>query len=183
MSGQASDGARWWGVVPAAGVGRRVGSVIPKQYLDLGGHKVIDLTLSALVDHPRVQGVVVALDPADGHWSGTRFAGDARVQTATGGAERCHSVLNALRELASRAADTDWVLVHDAARPCLRSADLDLLMHALADEPVGGILAVPVRDTMKQADPEGRIQATVPRELLWHAYTPQAFRIGLSIIR
>ena len=179
MSGQAPDGARWWGVVPAAGVGRRVGSVIPKQYLDLGGQKVIDLTLSALVDHPRVQGVVVALDPADDHWPGTRFAGDARVQTATGGAERCHSVLNALRELALRAADTDWVLVHDAARPCLRSADLDRLMDALADEPVGGILAVPVRDTMKQAGPEGRIQATVPREALWHAYTPQAFRIGL----
>ena len=179
MSGQEPDGARWWGVVPAAGVGRRVGSVIPKQYLDLGGHKVIDLTLSALLDHPRVRGVVVALDPADAHWPGTRFAGDTRVQTVTGGAERCHSVLNALRELALLAADTDWVLVHDAARPCLRAADLDHLMDALVDEPVGGILAVPVRDTMKQADPEGRIRATVPREALWHAYTPQAFRIGL----
>jgi 2-C-methyl-D-erythritol 4-phosphate cytidylyltransferase len=96
-----------------------------------------------------------------------------------GGAERCHSVLNGLAGLAQRAAGNDWVLVHDAARPCLRRADLDGLIVAVEDDPVGGILGVPVRDTMKQAGPTDRIEATVPRDGLWHAFTPQAFRLGL----
>lgn len=169
----------WWGLVPAAGVGRRLGAPIPKQYLEIHGHKVIDLALAALLEHPRVRGLVVALDPADTLWPTTRYAGDTRVRTVVGGAERAHSVLNALTGLADRAGDDDWVLVHDAARPCLRRMDLDRLMAALEGDPVGGILAVPVHDTMKRADAAGRIQATVPRERLWHAYTPQAFRLGL----
>jgi 2-C-methyl-D-erythritol 4-phosphate cytidylyltransferase len=173
------SGEAWWGLVPAAGVGRRVGSPIPKQYLELRGERIIDLTLSALLDHPNLQGVVVALDPDDHHWAGTRAATDARVRAVTGGPERCHSVLNALKDLALRAAEDDWVLVHDAARPCLRRADLDRLIKSLADEPVGSILAIPVRDTMKQAGPSESIQATIPRAGLWHAYTPQAFRLGL----
>jgi 2-C-methyl-D-erythritol 4-phosphate cytidylyltransferase len=156
-----------------------VGAGIPKQYLGLAGEKVIDLTLSTLVDHPRVAGVVVALDPADRHWPETRYAGHPRVWTVAGGRERCQSVLNALAAVAGRATEDDWVLVHDAARPCLRRADLDRLIVGLADDPVGGILGVPVRDTMKQAGPADRIAATVPREGLWHAFTPQAFRLGL----
>jgi 2-C-methyl-D-erythritol 4-phosphate cytidylyltransferase len=177
--GAEGGGAPWWGLVPAAGVGRRVGSAIPKQYLELGGRKVIDLTLTTLLAHPRVRGVVVALDPGDGCWRETRHASHPRVWTVAGGAERCHSVLNALRGLSGRASDDDWVLVHDAARPCLRSADLDRLIGGLEGDPVGGILGVPVRDTMKQAGPADRIEATVPREGLWHAFTPQAFRLGL----
>lgn len=172
-------GSAWWGLVPAAGAGRRVGAAIPKQYLELGGAVVIDLTLATLLDHPRVQGVVVALDPNDGHWPHTRYAAHPRVWTAVGGAERCHSVLNALAVLAGKAADDDWVLVHDAARPCLRRSDLDRLMSVLADDPVGGLLGIPVRDTMKQAGLDGHIQATVPRDGLWHAFTPQAFRVGV----
>jgi 2-C-methyl-D-erythritol 4-phosphate cytidylyltransferase len=169
----------WWGLVPAAGVGRRVGAGIPKQYLDLAGQQVIDLTLATLLDHPRVQGVVVALDPADAHWPHTRHAGHARVWAAPGGVERCHSVLNALGKLVTQADEADWVLVHDAARPCLRRADLDRLIAAVEDDPVGGILGVPVRDTMKQGGEDGRITATARRDGLWHAYTPQAFRIRL----
>jgi 2-C-methyl-D-erythritol 4-phosphate cytidylyltransferase len=95
-----------------------------------------------------------------------------------GGAERCHSVLNALDDLAREADPADWVLVHDAARPCLRRADLDRLITELKDDPVGGILAVPVRDTMKGADGDGRIRSTLDRAALWHAYTPQMFRLG-----
>ncbi len=170
----------WWGVVPAAGVGRRVGAGIPKQYLDLAGQKVIDLTLATLLDHPRVRGVVVVLHPdGDALWPETQHANHPRVSTVSGGAERCHSVLNALFGLAGRAADDDWVLVHDAARPCLGRADLDRLIAELENDPVGGILGVPVRDTMKQALPGDRIETTVPREGLWHAFTPQAFRLGL----
>lgn len=176
---EASRGAAWWGLLPAAGVGRRVGAPIPKQYLDLAGQLVIDLALTALLEDPRVRGVVVALDPADALWPRTRHASHPRVWTVAGGAERCHSVLNALAGLAERGTDDDWVLVHDAARPCLRPEDLDRLISGLEGDPVGGILGVPVRDTMKQAGPEDRIVATVPREGLWHAYTPQAFRLGL----
>jgi 2-C-methyl-D-erythritol 4-phosphate cytidylyltransferase len=160
-------------------MGRRFGAPIPKQYLEIQGHKVLDLALATLLEHPRVRGLVVALDPADSLWPTTSYAADPRVLTVAGGAERAQSVRNALVGLAGRASDDDWVLVHDAARPCLRRADLDRLMATLEGDPVGGILAVPVHDTMKRADAAGRICATVPRERLWHAYTPQAFRLGL----
>ena len=171
--------AAWWGLVPAAGMGRRLGAPIPKQYLEIDGHKVIDLALATLLEHPRVRGLAVALDPADTLWPTTRYAADPRVLTVAGGAERAHSVRNALNTLAERADEDDWVLVHDAARPCLRRVDLDRLMAALEGDPVGGLLAVPVHDTMKRAGVDGRIRATVPRQRLWHAYTPQAFRLGL----
>lgn len=169
---------RFWAVIPAAGVGRRLGSAIPKQYLDLAGYPVIDRTLAVFVADPRIDGVWVALGPDDGYWPATAHAGHPRVRRVTGGAERCHSVRNCLLALAAEADPADWVLVHDAARPCLRPADLDRLITTLADDPVGGILAVPVRDTMKAADPEGRIRATLDRSTLWHAYTPQMFRLG-----
>lgn len=168
-----------WAVVPAAGIGRRVGAALPKQYLELAGRPVIDYAVRTLLDHPRIRGLVVALDPADGYWALTRLAGDPRVRRVDGGAERCHSVLNALDALASEAAADDWVLVHDAARPCLRASDLDRLISALEDDPVGGVLGVPVRDTMKEADAAGRVVRTLPRVQLWHAYTPQMFRLGL----
>jgi 2-C-methyl-D-erythritol 4-phosphate cytidylyltransferase len=169
---------RLWAVVPAAGVGRRLGAAIPKQYLDLAGRPVIEWTLETFVMDLRISAVVVALGAEDGYWSATAFAAHPRVRRVEGGAERCHSVLNALDALAEEADSTDWVLVHDAARPCLRPADLDRLITALADDPVGGLLAVPVRDTMKGADGEGRIRTTLDRAVLWHAYTPQMFRLG-----
>lgn len=169
---------RFWAVIPAAGVGRRMGTAIPKQYLELGGRRVIDYSLELFVEHPRIQGIAVALSPEDSHWQETAYADHPKVLRAPGGAERCHSVLNALDLLAERAEGEDWVLVHDAARPCLRRADLDRLIEHLADDPVGGLLGVPVRDTMKRADPSGRITDTVDRSALWHAYTPQMFRLG-----
>ena len=173
------DRADCWAVVPAAGVGRRFGAALPKQYLELAGRPVIDYAMRPLLEHPRIRGLVVALDPADGYWLRTALADDPRVRRVAGGAERCHSVLNALDALAPEAGADDWVLVHDAARPCLRAADLDRLVLALEGDPVGGLLAVPVRDTMKEADAEGRVRRTLPRDRLWHAYTPQMFRFGL----
>ncbi|MGE5155368.1 MAG: 2-C-methyl-D-erythritol 4-phosphate cytidylyltransferase [Bdellovibrio bacteriovorus] len=168
-----------WAVVPAAGAGRRFGAALPKQYLDLGGRSVIERSLSVLVDHQRIAGVWVALDPGDRLWSANRFADHPRVYRVAGGVERCHSVLNALDGLAGVAAPGDWVLVHDAARPCLRPEDLDRLITELGSDPVGGLLGVPVRDTMKRADGVGRVSATVDRANLWHAYTPQMFRLGV----
>ncbi len=169
----------YWAVLPAAGVGRRMGATMPKQYLPLAGRRVIDHSLTPLLAEPRIRGVVVALDPQDALWPSTSFAGDGRLQRVAGGAERCHSVLNALDALSERARADDWVLVHDAARPCLRDADLANLIDTLRDDPVGGILAMPVRDTMKEADAAGRIGHTLARERLWHALTPQMFRLGL----
>lgn len=168
-----------WGLVPAAGVGRRVGADRPKQYLDLAGRPVIEHAVRPLLGHPRIHGLVVALDPADGYWQETQLADDPRVCRADGGAERCHSVLNALEFLAGRADPEDWVLVHDAARPCLRASDLDRLIATLEDDPVGGLLGVPVRDTIKESDDRGLAVRTLPRARLWHAYTPQMFRLGL----
>ena len=171
--------ARAWAVVPAAGRGRRMGSEVPKQYLGLRGRLVLDHALETLLAHPRIGGAVVAVGAGDVGWRASAFAVDARVAWVEGGAERCQSVLNALDALWGRVAAGDWVLVHDAARPCLHRADLDRLFAVVPSHPVGGLLAVPVRDTMKRADASGDVVATVDRNGLWHAYTPQMFRFTL----
>lgn len=177
-----ATGVAFWAVIPAAGAGRRFGAAVPKQYLDLAGRTVLDRVLDLFLDHPALRGCVVALSAEDAWWDESAHREDPRVQRAPGGAERRDSVANALDQLAARAAATDWVLVHDAARPCLRRADLDRLLTALSAEPVGALLAVPVHDTVKQASETAaasRVATTVPRQLLWRAYTPQAFRLGL----
>ncbi|MES9991175.1 MAG: 2-C-methyl-D-erythritol 4-phosphate cytidylyltransferase [Candidatus Thiodiazotropha sp.] len=173
-----SSRVRCWGVVPAAGVGQRMGAMIPKQYLDLAGRRVIDHTLDRLLSHPNIEGVYLALSSDDELWQACDFAEDTRIVRVEGGEERCHSVLNALGALKQQAADEDWVLVHDAARPCLSRSDLDRLIETLMDHPVGGLLGVPVRDTLKAVDNEGSVERTVSREGLWHALTPQMFRLG-----
>ncbi len=170
---------RYWAVVPAAGVGLRMGSEIPKQYLPLNGSTVIEQTLHLLLGHSRIDGVYLALSVDDTRWGETATAANPKITRVDGGAERCHSVLNALKLLQETASPEDWVLVHDAARPCLRSEDLDLLMDSLSEHPVGGLLGVPVRDTMKRTDGETAITETVTRQDLWHAYTPQMFRLGM----
>lgn len=165
-------------MIPAAGVGARMGAAVPKQYLPLGGATVIEQTLIRVCGHPGVSGVVVAVAADDPHWASLRASCGVAVLRAHGGSARCHSVLNALDRLAQQAADDQWVLVHDAARPCVRHADIDRLVEQLWDHPVGGLLAVPVRDTMKRADGQGRVCETVERRGLWHALTPQMFRLG-----
>jgi 2-C-methyl-D-erythritol 4-phosphate cytidylyltransferase len=168
----------YWAVIPAAGIGKRMGSEIPKQYLELNGKAIILHTLDRLLQHPLIQGVVVALSRHDGWWEHLDHRCDKPVITVEGGIERCHSVLNALYELGNRATDEDWVLVHDAARPCLLHTDLENLINTLQDDKVGGLLGVPVRDTMKRAESNNRVVDTVEREGLWHALTPQMFRLG-----
>ncbi len=170
---------RLWGVVPAAGVGRRMGGERPKQYLPLLGRTVLEHSLAVLLDHPRMEAVAVAVQASDPHWPGLGMARDPRVVTAPGGEERMHSVLNGLRALEDRAAEEDWVLVHDAARPCLHPTDLARLVETLEGHPVGGLLALPMADTVKRADGEGAVVETVDRSHLWRALTPQMFRYRL----
>lgn len=162
-----------YAVVPAAGVGKRMGANIPKQYLPLHGKAVLSHTLSALLAHPRISRVVVALGAEDGYFDELAEARDPRVIRVEGGAERADSVLAALNAIDDADA---WALVHDAARPCLTQADIDALLAHPGEQ--GAILAMPVRDTMKRADGQGRIDHTVERARLWHALTPQLFPVG-----
>ncbi len=170
--------SKLWGVIPAAGSGMRMGEAVPKQYLPLAGRTVIEHSMARLAALPRVAGLVVALAEGDPYWSTLQPQLGVPVQRITGGAERCHSVLAALTWLLGVADAHDWVLVHDAARPCVRRADLQRLIATLAEDSVGGLLAVPARDTKKRADATGRVLETVDRADLWQAQTPQMFRLG-----
>jgi 2-C-methyl-D-erythritol 4-phosphate cytidylyltransferase len=173
-----NETGRYWAVVPAAGIGKRMEAHTPKQYLVLAGVSVIVHTLETLLSHPRISGVVVVINPNDEWWDTLHLESDKPLITTTGGEERCHSVRNGLLALTDWAQPDDWVLVHDAARPCLHRTDLDKLLDTLAADPVGGLLAMPVRDTMKRSDAHERIAATVERQNLWHALTPQMFRLN-----
>jgi len=171
--------SRFWVVVPAAGSARRMGATVPKQYLPLAGRTVIEWSLAPFLAHARTAAVVVVLADQDQRWVQTSAAGDPRVVTTSGGVERMDSVLAGLRALQDRAAPNDWMLVHDAARPCLSGIDLDRLLTEVNDDAVGGLLAAPVVDTLKRADDSERVSQTVPREKLWRALTPQMFRYDL----
>ncbi|MBD9367554.1 2-C-methyl-D-erythritol 4-phosphate cytidylyltransferase [Xanthomonas sp. XNM01] len=165
-----------WAVVPAAGRGTRFGGDIPKQYLDVGGRSVLEYTLEALLAHASVAGVMVAVSADDRLWPGwTEFAGKP-VLACVGGDNRAASVLAALDALPESVRGDDFVLVHDAARPNLALDDLDRLLERGRADPVGAILAAPVRDTLKRAGDDGGIDGTEPRERLWRALTPQLFR-------
>ncbi len=165
-----------WVVVPAAGRGARFGGDVPKQYLDLLGRPVIEHTLRALLAHPAISGAMVVLAANDPRWPGWRELEAKPVLTCFGGGERADSVLAGLRALPASVTADDWVLVHDAARPCLKALDLSRLLAALKTDPVGALLAAPVRDTVKHAGADGRVESTLPRGALWRALTPQAFR-------
>ncbi len=170
---------RRWAVVPAAGRGTRFGARTPKQYTPLLGRPMLSWTLRALLSERSIAGVMVALAPGDRRWSRLPEARDPRVFTCTGGEQREDSVRRALDALADRVGVADWVLVHDAARPCLQRSDLRRLFEALDDDAVGGLLAAPVSDTLKADYGAGRVARTVPREGAWRALTPQMFRYGV----
>jgi len=170
---------KFWVIIPASGIGSRMNSDRPKQYLDLNGKTVLEHTLACFIHHPRISGIVVALSADDKYWSNLQFKTERPIITVKGGVERCHSVLNALAGLESLAEDHDWVLVHDAARPCLCKSDLDKLLITMATHPVGGLLGVPLHDTIKKVDSVAVVESTVDREYLWRALTPQMFRYGM----
>lgn len=168
-----------WAVVPAAGTGSRMGAGLPKQYLPLAGRPMAEHTLRALLAVRGIRELVVALAPGDDHWQRLPAELRARVRTVPGGADRAASVLSALGGFSSPPAPQDWVLVHDMARPCVSAAEIEGLVEALREDPVGGLLALPVVDTLKRADAAGeRVDATLERSGLWRAQTPQMFRFG-----
>ena len=165
-----------WAIVPAAGRGARFGGEVPKQYVEVAGAPVIAHTLAALLGHRGVVGAVVVLSADDARWPGwTELAGKPLL-ACVGGEQRADSVLAGLAALPDSVRPDDFVLVHDAARPNLHVADLDALLERGRADPVGAILAAPVRDTLKRAGDDGGIDGTEPRERLWRALTPQLFR-------
>ncbi len=169
----------YWVVIPAAGIGSRMRADRPKQYLHLAGKTILEHTLDCFLNHPQLMGLVVCIANDDAYWPDLACSADPRVHQADGGSERADSVLCGLQKLSGLgASDGDWVLVHDAARPNLAVTDLNQLLETLADDPVGGLLAVPARDTLKRADAAGRVQETVDRSVIWQAFTPQMFRLG-----
>jgi 2-C-methyl-D-erythritol 4-phosphate cytidylyltransferase len=178
---------RYWLVMPAAGAGRRFGTPLPKQYAPLEGRTVIEWSLLPFVNDRRCMGAVIALAPDDEHWAGIAPRLPGTVSAVTGGAQRSHSVRRALGAIEGRAVADDWVLVHDAVRPCLEPADLERFLAAAGEHRVGGLLAVPATDTLKRAAETAAgglagtspaVAQTVERAGLWRALTPQMFRCG-----
>jgi len=171
----AADG--FWCVVPAAGRGARFGAAIPKQYVDIAGRPLLEWTLEALARSPQVAGIMLVLAHGDAHWRARDSVGGKPLRTTIGGDERSASVLAGLRALPVEVAADDFVFVHDAARPSVRVDDIHRLA-TLAIPAGGGLLAAPLRDTLKRADGNQRVAATEPRESRWRALTPQVFPRG-----
>ena len=171
-----------WVVIPAAGVGSRMESEQPKQYLKITTKTIIEHTLECFINHPQVAGIIVALSSGDTYWKQLNIKSDAApIYTVEGGEQRSDSVERALEYLrvVERLDDDTWVMVHDAARPCVSQADINALLAIRSGETVGGILATPVRDTMKRSfSDQSKISHTESRDNLWHALTPQLFKLG-----
>jgi len=162
-------------VIPAAGVGKRMQAAMPKQYLTLNGKTILEHTVSQIRRHPEISALWLALDKTDPYFAATSLAA-AAIHRVDGGAERVYSVLNALQQI--DATLYPWVLVHDAARPLIRAADITMLINSCRQAGHGGILACPVRDTMKRSKATAVVNVvaeTVDRQQLWHALTPQLF--------
>lgn len=173
----ATSNAALWCVVPAAGRSTRVGGDIPKQYLPLAGKPMLMQTITRLAAHARIAGLMVVLAPNDKYWAGMQTLRGKPVRTAIGGDERADSVAAGVDALHVKVEDSQFILVHDAARPCVRVSDIDRLIEL--GVPAGGaILASPLRDTLKRAGSDGRVVVTEPRESRWRALTPQLFRLG-----
>lgn len=170
-------------LIPAAGGGSRMGAACPKQYLPLAGRPLIWHSLKVLTGASLIGRVFVVLAPDDAHWDEfdwSEFAARLTILRC-GGKTRAQSVANGLRAMRAALSPLDWVLVHDAARCCLSADHVETLIEEVIDDPVGGLLAVPVADTLKRAQGDGRVAATLARDELWQAQTPQMFRLGLLL--
>ena len=179
-----SNNIRYWAIVPAAGTSQRMAGEMPKQYLPLCDTTVIEASMSCFLRHPNISGVVVALHAEDQYWNNLSIVRHEKIHTVIGGETRSDSVHNALGYLDNTPAqENDFVLVHDAARPCLRDDDLNTLMQKLEQDEIGGILASPASDTLKlveqQGDSKAVVNKTLDRSLIWKAFTPQMFRLGI----
>lgn len=167
-------------IIPASGLGSRMKSDTPKQYLKLSnGLSVLDQTLKTLLSIDQIKGCVVAIAKNDTQFKQSEYFNHSKLlATAIGGKERFHSVISALNALKPFAKDTDWVLVHDAARPCIKTTDVTNLIDQLKNHSTGGLLAIRVVDTIKQAD-NIQVENTLDRSNLWQAQTPQMYRFGV----
>ncbi len=169
-----------WAIITAAGTSQRMGTAIPKQYLPLQDATVLEASISCFLRHPRINAVIVALHANDQTWKDLRIATHKSIHAVIGGATRAQSVNTALSRLTELSQANDFVIVHDAARPCLNYADLDRLINKLLQDEVGGILAVSVDDTIKRArrgNNSIEVESTIDRTHLWRALTPQMFRV------
>ena len=169
----------FWAVVPAAGVGKRMNADRPKQYLELAGKTVIEHTLLRLLSAQVFTAVAVAISEEDPYWPDLDVSAHKKIITAAGGKERADSVLSALKAIRTVASDDDWVLVHDAARPCITTIDIHHLIDSLKTDEIGGILALSSHDTLKSVKGDNIIVGTLDRSHIWRALTPQMFRYGL----
>jgi len=174
---------QYWAIIPAAGVGKRMQASRPKQYLPLLNKTVIEHTLDRLLSLDEISGAVLSISEGDEYWPDLNYNTDKPLLIAKGGKERSDSVLNALLLLQqnNQHKKTLYALVHDAARPCVRTKDIQTLIHETYNNDNGGLLAVPVRDTMKRTDKKLKVLKTVEREGLWHALTPQMFKLDLLV--
>ncbi|WP_395497537.1 2-C-methyl-D-erythritol 4-phosphate cytidylyltransferase [Rickettsiella endosymbiont of Litargus connexus] len=163
----------YFAIVPAAGVGNRMQIDLPKQYISINGKKILEYTLTTLLNYPQFKKCVVVINKNDNHWSDLQFS-SPHLLTVLGGEERSHSVFFGLLALKNFAKKNDWILVHDAVRPLLHPSDIDKLIAHLDDHPVGGLLGHPIKNTVKYIDNQ-RFE-TLDRKKLWAALTPQMFR-------
>jgi len=167
-------------VIPAAGIGNRMETAIPKQYLPISGKPMISYSIQTFFASPRIASIHLALSPEDYFWRNLELAANSRLQLHyTGGETRAQTVLNTLYAMKSQVDVDDWILVHDAARPGLTLALLDTLLDSLENDAVGGLFALPLADTLKQSNADDRVKTTIPRDGLWQAQTPQMFRYRL----
>lgn len=180
MKNTYSNSEKYWVVIPAAGVGLRMKNALPKQYLPLKNKTIIEFTLAPFLELQTIEKVVVCLSDNDTYWEKLSISKHPKIIRAKGGQTRAESVLNSLKYLQALAKNQDWVIVHDAVRPCLRLEDLKEFVEEINDSAVGGLLAVPVRDTLKKLTP-GHSLETLDRRNLWCAQTPQMFRYGLLL--
>ncbi|MFK5894343.1 MAG: 2-C-methyl-D-erythritol 4-phosphate cytidylyltransferase [Pseudomonadota bacterium] len=175
-----------WAIIPAAGVGKRMQSEKPKQYIQLAGKTILEHTLNIFIQHPLINGIVVSISDGDPYWPEIKqhLQGitNKPILVANGGKERSDSVLSALHYLHQQIKQDSWVLVHDAARPCLLKSDIDKLIYNLADDKVGGLLGLPINDTLKLSNSNQQVEKTISREYMWRALTPQYFKL-LTLIK
>ena len=169
--------AQYWVVIPATGTGQRMKASCPKQYIKLAEKSILQHTIDNLLSYPRVTGGVLILNHNDTHWEKLNYKHEKPVLVCTGGEQRHNSVYNGLKRLQLHTDDNPYVLIHDAVRPFVSHSDLDQLLEALNECDDGALLAAPVADTLKFADENQKVKNTYPRDNLWRAFTPQAFKL------
>ena len=167
---------KYWVVIPAAGIGRRMGGDIPKQYVSVNGKTIVEHTIDNFIGRKEIENICIAISESDKFWSALPISKNKKMITTMGGSERYESVYNGLCALKDKANDDDWVLVHDAVRPCLKKSIIDRLITDVSSNDVGGILALPCFETMKKVNNNRHIEETINREIIWRAQTPQVFK-------